>query len=37
MTPEERRRRGLTRVALGVGLLVLVVVITIMILPNYMH
>jgi len=37
MTPEERRRRGITRVALGVGLLVLVLVITIMILPNYMH
>ena len=37
MTPEERRRRGLTRVAFGVGILVLVIAITIVILPNYVR
>ncbi len=37
MTPEERRRRGLTRVAIGVGLLVLVIVLTIVILPTYIR
>jgi len=37
MTPEERRRSGLTRVAIGVGILVLVIVITIVILPNYVR
>ena len=37
MTPEERRRRGLTRVAIGVGLLLLVIFVTIMILPSYVR
>ena len=37
MTPEERRRSGLTRVAIGIGILVLVIVITIVILPNYVR
>ena len=35
LTPEERRRRGLIRVAIGVALLVLAIIITIVILPNY--
>jgi len=35
MTPEERRRRGLSRVAIGVGLLVVVIVLTIIMLPTY--
>jgi len=37
MTPEERRRSGLKRVAIGVGMLVLVIILTIVILPNYMR
>jgi hypothetical protein len=35
MTPEDRRRRGLTRVAIGVGLLLIVIVLTFMMLPRY--
>lgn len=35
MTPEDKRRRGLIRVAVGVGLLVVVIVLTIMMLPTY--
>jgi len=37
MTPEERRRRGLTRVAIGVGLLLLVILVTLMVLPSYVR
>ena len=35
MTPEERRRSGLRRVAIGVAVLLLVIVVTIVMLPNY--
>jgi hypothetical protein len=35
LTPEDRRRKGLTKVAIGIGLVVLVIVFTIIIAPMY--
>jgi hypothetical protein len=35
MDPEAMRRRGKQKILFGVGLLVLVIVITIIMLPNY--
>ena len=35
MDPEERRRRGLRKIAIGVGMLVIVAIITVMLIPRF--